>query len=257
MVTIVMPISRTRHLDKIFYCFEQLLCDRKNTNLLTIVDGNLQVFEKARNLTQQSKFEGRLCVYRNKGLPSDSNIDQRRQRIAEIHNEASDLINPCDYVLLVEDDTLFPANGLAKLIRHYMEHPHAGIISGIELGRHGWLHIGGWEVDNIYEPKTITSVERSDTLQPLDATGFYFGLTKFDNYQRHNFKPFEQSLGPDFQYGLTLRQQGLQNYMDQTIHCTHLTPKEDIQATIDSVRVRLTRNQASKTGWIAEQIRPI
>ena len=44
----------------------------------------------------------------------------------------------------------------------------------------------------------------------------------------HNFKPFENLLGPDFDYGAELRRAGYKNYLDLSIKCRHLTQTEEI-----------------------------
>ena len=63
MTTIVLPVSRDKHLDLIFPLLEQLECDREQTNLLTIVDGDNNLFLKVRNLTQLSKFKESLTIH--------------------------------------------------------------------------------------------------------------------------------------------------------------------------------------------------
>jgi len=42
------------------------------------------------------------------------------------------------------------------------------------------------------------------------------------------FKPFENILGPDFDFGVNLRKQGLLNFVDNSIHCEHLNQKGSV-----------------------------
>lgn len=228
MVTIVLPVSRDTFLQRIFANLDSLVCISAETNLLVYVDGDLNLYEKARNLTVNSKFAQKLCIYRRKGMPNVGSVRSRRVRIADIHSEFKALIDKCDYIFLLEDDTLMPTTTLAVLLKHYSTHPFAGFISAIEIGRWGFTHIGAWKVDDIYNPKQITSVPNGEGLVEVDAAGFYCCLVKYENYMRHDFKPFEDILGPDVNFGIELRKIGLKNYIDYSLHCKHLTIKDEI-----------------------------
>ena len=115
----------------------------------------------ARNLTVNSKFNEKLCVYRKKGVPTVSSVRRRRQRIADIHNEIRGLLNKGDYILLLEDDTLFPTNSLKTLLKQASQTPNFGVLSAIQLGRWGYKHIGAWDFDDIYDPDLIISPEQN------------------------------------------------------------------------------------------------
>lgn len=218
-----------------------LECDRDHTNLLVYVDGDLQLYEVARNLTTASNFREKLCIYRRKGLPNVGSVIRRRERIAAIHNEIKDLINPCSYVFMIEDDTLFPYSTLKQMLTAYTEHPHAGLVSAIELGRWGFLHIGAWTVNDIYNVTQITSIDKPKKKQRIDAAGFYCCLTKYTYYKQHIFRPYMDVLGPDVDYGLSLRTQGLINFV-LPIECVHMDKREDITFNdADIVKIELNR----------------
>lgn len=228
-ITIILPISRHDYLSQIFSSLELLHCDRNQTSLLAIVDGDDSLYTKARNFVNNSKFNERLCVFRNQGEVDVSSIMKRRERIAAIHNEAKKYIHKTDFIFLVEDDTLYEPLTLVKLQTAYSIYPYAGFISAVQVGRWGLRYIGLWHVDNIYKPIRITSSPLLQSIQKVDASGFYCLLTKKENYIKHNFTQFEGVLGPDFEYGLRLRQKGFANYGHFGIYCTHLTKKEKIQ----------------------------
>lgn len=256
-VTIVIPISRSDYAEKLFHSLEMLTCNREKTNLLTYVDGDWRLFEKIRNMTIQSKFNERLCVQRNKGLPQVGSVPMRRKRIADIHNELVQLLNKADYLFFIEDDTLVPSNALEKLLRGYATYPYAGFISGIELGRWGFPHLGAWKVDDVYEPKTITSIPKGTDYESVDAAGFYCFLTKFDTYKNHTFKLFEDVLGPDVDFGITLRQQGLLNYVDHSIQCAHLSKDGPITLTnTEPVQVQFEKAATINRGtkWLMKTL---
>ncbi len=254
MVTIIIPVSRKDYLKRLFGQLELLFCDPEQTNLLVYVDGDLNLYEKARNYTVASKFNEKLCVYRKKGLPNVGHMASRRRRIAEIHNEIKTNLNYTpnyDYVYLIEDDTLVPPNSLEILMKGFEKHPKAAFISGVELGRWGFLHVGAWEVDNIEDPSVITSLPEMDDLVEVDAAGLYCCLMKMDVYMDHKFEPFEKILGPDFDMGLKLRQKGYRNYVDFSVPCIHMDKKEDIDVAGDIIQVRFTRQS---NGWKLEDL---
>lgn len=251
MTTIILPISRDHYLKRIFAQLEMLECDRTQVNLLCYVDGPLQLFEVARNLTVNSKFNQKLCVYRKKGTPNVGSVRRRRRRIAEIHNEVKVFIQNADYIFLTEDDTLLPTTALKKLMNHYLSQPHMGLVSGVQIGRWGYDHIGAWAFDDVYSPTKAISVPLESELSKVDATGLYCCLTQAKLYMKYEFEPFEDALGPDVAFGLWLRQQGYQNYIDYSIKCDHLTKRETIKFDRDIVQVKLEK-QADKQWLLGE-----
>lgn len=227
-VTIVLPVSRDNYLKRVFINLEFLECDRENTNLLVYIDGDEKLYETARRYTVNSKFTQKLCVFRAKGLSNAGSIVRRRHRIAAIHNELKTILNPCEFVFLLEDDTLIPNNTFLKLQKHYRSNPYAGFISGVEIGRWGLSYIGGWTVDDPYNINSICSIQDGNDFSPVDASGIYCLMTTYANYRSHDFKPYDNILGPDFDFGISMRQAGYKNYIDKSIKCTHMTQKEDI-----------------------------
>lgn len=250
ITTIILPVSRKDYLNKIFVMLEMLECDRNNTNLLCYVDGSLELFQETRNLVINSKFKEKLCVYRRKGIGSVSSVHSRRQRIADIHNEIKGLINETDFIFLIEDDTLFPSDTLKKMLHTALMKKYFGFISGVEVGRWGFTHIGGWLVDNIYDINQITSIKKGFGIEEIDGAGLYCCLTTKENYLKNLFKPFDKILGPDFDFGINLRKQGLKNYIDHSIQCQHLTKKYIITISNSQIiRVRFDKSDEEKIGW--------
>ena len=254
MVTIIIPVSRPDYLKRLFGQLELLFCNPAETNLLVYVDGDLNLYEKARNYTVMSKFSEKLCVYRRKGLPNVGHMASRRKRIADIHNEIKANLNytpEYDFVYLIEDDTLVPPDSLEKLMEGFKDHPEAGFISGVELGRWGFLHVGAWETDNVDYPSVITSLPEKEGLVEVDASGLYCCLVRANVYNDHFFKPFEKVLGPDVDFGFELRKKGYKNYVNFDVQCIHMDKKEDIDFTGDVIQVRFTRQNQ---GWELEEL---
>ena len=136
--------------------------------------------------------------------------------------------------------------------------PHAGLLSGVQIGRWGFDHIGAWNANDVYEPKHLVSVpgmdtaKTKDTVSEVDATGLYCCLTRFENYMNFKFEPFEDALGPDVAYGLHLRRQGLQNYIDYSIKCDHLTKRETITFDRPIIQVQLKKLETNQ--WSQGQL---
>ncbi len=252
MISIILPVSRVKFLKEVFDSLEALNCDVDNTNLFVYVDGDLKLFERAREFVRLSKFKEKLCVYRKKGLPNVSHMSSRRKRIGDIHREITTYLDEGEFVFLLEDDTLIPPNTLEVLMEDMLSKPNVGFVSGIELGRWGFAHIGAWNVDKVQDPSIITSIEDSSfvDIESVDAAGFYCCLTRKVNYMDGDFIPFDRILGPDFSYGLDLKRRGFSNYIDRRIKCVHKTPKDDV--TFDNskvIRVRFTKDSTSRNGW--------
>lgn len=228
--TILIPVSRLDYIDQIFHRLELLICDRARTNILTIVDGDSQLFTKVRNLTELSKFGERLCVqFISKNPLRQFDILGRRNRIASIHNFAKQYINSGEFVFGIEDDTIVPSTALKNLMTDFSYEPFAGFIQGVELGRWGISYVGAWRVNDIYEPTLIESLPEGEGLQPIDAGGLYCFLTRTETYLNHEFKTFENNgLGPDVDFGISLRREGMQNFIDWKINCIHKSKDKDI-----------------------------
>lgn len=227
-VSIFIPVSRHAHLDALFARLELMDCDAKDTNIFCLVDGDAELYVKTRNLVQQSKFNERLCVQRQDRTPVPM-FDRiaRRKRIASVHQEAKQHLPPADLVFGLEDDTIPPLNALERLLDAYAMKPHAGFISGIQLGRWGLTYIGAWRADDVYDSKRLeTILRRADehVMEPVDAAGFFCYLTPYKLFMEHKHAPFESNaFGPDVNYGIWLRQQGYQNYVLWNVNCDHKT----------------------------------
>lgn len=287
--TIVVPVSREEHLPRLFRSLELLECDAGKTSLFVYVDGNESLYVQTRNLTEQSRFLQRLCVQRHKSLEpiQKFNLLARRRRIASIHNEIRGFLKPCDYVFLIEDDTVVPLGALKSLQKAYALYPHAGFVSGVELGRHGIAHVGAWMADDVYEPTRIESITLAQLVHDglasgqgyfepgldsggklteisymtggptnVDAAGMYCLLTKYDHYAKHEFKPFDgNTLGPDVDWSLSLRQQGYRNYVDWTVKCDHMLPNGEVLSLSNTDIVQVAMVKKDNGTWRQEIVR--
>lgn len=256
MVTIVLPISRKDYIKRIFTNLEMMNCDQNYTKLVVYIDGDMELFDMANNWVLQSKFVEKQCIFRRRGIPNVGSIHRRRQRIADIHNELKEMptVKNSDYVFMVEDDTIFHSSTLEKLLRLYSTYPYAGFVSGVQIGRWGYTHIGAWQFDDPYEPKIIKSTPLGNGLSEVDAAGFFCCLTKTTYYTKHTFKPYDVILGPDVDYGIALRKQGLKNYIDYSITCSHLTKHGEIKFLDTDIQQVQFEKQSDVDVWIMTTI---
>lgn len=224
-LVIVLPISRKAYLHRVFDSLEYMICP-PDTNILGIVDGDMELYEIARNFILTSKFKERLCIARN-SQPAVT-INQRRQRISDIHNEAKKYIQEADTIFLAEDDTVYHPFALRNLFDVYREYPYAGFVTGVQVGRWDTPYLGIWNADDVYNPQKLTSSALYTGVQQVHASGIYCMLTKAKTYLKHKFEPYQEVLGPDVNYGLWLCQQGYKNYANYNVKCTHIGLKGDI-----------------------------
>ena len=224
-ITIVLPISRYKNLETVLTSIELLDTGNNIVSIIAIVDGDESLYVKARNLILKMKFEQKLCVkYRSEEKSSNFNVLIRRKRISDIHNEVKKSISKCDYIFLLEDDGIIKSNALEMLFKEYLIDPYIGFVSGLEIGRWGYPHIGAWTVDSIYDTKFFYSIDKPQNVTNVDASGFYCLLTRYETYMSHVFKPYgNNQLGPDVDFGIELRKQGYINKVHDKVLLDHLT----------------------------------
>lgn len=234
-VTAVLPVSRPEYLDRVL---ESL----KNQNyykpdaLIVIFDGPDDDYIEVRNKIVGQPYDHVLCVKSNNLTPAFA-ISERRQHIANIHNQARSLIERPGlynhYVFTIEDDGILPPNALSDLLAVIETH-REGMVTGVELGRWGVPYVGAWKVDNIFTPTLVTSMENKvgqNLMEPIDGCGLYCALVRADLYVAHEFDSVN-GLGPDVNLGLYCRQQGYNNSIVWSVPVTHLTNLHGIEVEI-------------------------
>lgn len=229
MTTIILTVSRSDYLEQVVSRIELLECDPTQVNILAIVDGDDALYIKVRNRIQLTKFENRLVVRSDlPTLPPRYDLLERRNRIATIHNQARGLIAHTNgYVFCVEDDTIIPRRSLERLMKIAINNSAFAFAEGVEIGRWGVPYVGAWRADDIYEPTKIVSVQNiypvaeSQRIENIDGGGLYCALIRADLYKDHEFHA-SNGLGPDVNFGLAMRQQGFECFIDWNIPCTHL-----------------------------------
>lgn len=225
MITVLLPISRTDFLKPVFDCLKNL--DKPDdTELVIITDGD-KTLERAVDKRLDSVNFAKVQVISYGEKPATT-INERRYRIANIHNLATTYISDgCDYVFLIEDDSTYLPDTLIRLLHTFKTVGNCAFIEGVQLGRHDAPYVGAWYIDEYNNPSVITSaLPHTETIHEIDAGGFYCALTDAELYKMHHFEPFDKlgtnGLSCDVNYGLYLRQQGYKCLIDWDIQCDHI-----------------------------------
>lgn len=243
-VCIVAPVSRENMVKRLFDNLEALMRP-SDTCLVLMLDGDTKLDDAVQEHLDILSY-GHIQVVDFGGSPAET-IEERRWRIAAIHNKAKDYVPNCKHVLLIEDDTIFPTYTLMQLLDTYERYEDCAYVEGVQLGRHGTPYIGAWRVDNIKEPTVVTSVLLADRfIEPIDAGGFYCALTDAELYKQHHFEPYDQEgrkgLSCDFNYGLWLRNKNYGCYLDWGVPTGHITEDGIIDASkVEPRQVQFTK----------------
>lgn len=240
-ITAVLPVSRTNYLDQVLDALVNQT--RRPDNLIVVFDGVDGQYLEVRNKVVALPFKV-LCLPSTNLAPAHS-IPDRRRHIVNIHNQVRELIGNCDFVWLVEDDSIVPLDALEKLTTD-IQNLGVAMVTGVELGRWGIPYVGAWRADDVTTPTKLTSLKNKAEeggVEEIDACGMYCALVYSGLYQDHEFYT-SNGLGPDVNLGLGIRKKGFKNYINWSIHVTHLTntvgEEKQIRATDKSRVATLT-----------------
>lgn len=225
-ITAILPVSRKEYLDRVLDSLKNQTV--KPQSLIVIFDGSDDDYLEVRNTIVGQPYNQVLCMRSTNVRPAFA-ISERREHIANIHNQARQCIVSADWVFSIEDDGVLPPNSLQRLVSAVDD--RTGMVTGVELGRWGVPYVGAWRVDDIYEPKHVTSMESKvgqDLLEEIDGCGLYCALIRSDLYKTHDFDS-RNGLGPDVNLGLYSKQCGWKNYIDWGIPVTHLTSRAGVE----------------------------
>ena len=258
-VVIVLAISRHDFLERVVAAIEsQTAINPETVSIVAIVDGNDELYLKARNLINQTRYAESLVVLfsESEAFSPRYNILARRRRIAKIHNQAKELVpKGAKWVFSVEDDTVIPKNALIEMLSFASPKKSLGQITGVELGRWGVPYVGAWAINDVYSPTKVTSIPNvtgyPNAIENIDACGLYCSLIRAELYKNHVFTE-SNGLGPDINLGIELRQKGYENFIHWGIRCAHLTTdnnatEQAIDANERASIVLLTKS--SDTTW--------
>lgn len=236
-------MSRIEYLDRILDTLKKQIY--KSQSLIVIFDGPDEQYLEVRNKVVGMPYKQVLCVPSNNTRPAFA-ITERREHIANIHNQARQLIVNADWIFSVEDDGILPPDALSRLVKVVKSQKDVGLVTGVELGRWGVPYVGAWYIDDLYRPTKAQSLENhagEDFIEEIDGCGLYCALIRADLYKTHEFDS-RNGLGPDVNLALYVKHCGWKNYIDWGIPVTHLTNdhgiEKEIPATSESQIVVLT-----------------
>lgn len=193
--------------------------DRARTNLAFIIDGTSKesddpekdIAEMYQILKSEAQTYRKWLITRNdEHRVNQVNIGIRRKRIAEMKNQSKKLIAVLDgdFVLSLEDDTVFTGLKIRDLLNHIDDDPEVGMVSGYQAGRWFEKMIGVWQFDDVKDPHECWTCLPSTGIEEVDGCGFYCYLTRKKLYLQADYYTEDwQPWGPDVNYGLWLRQQ--------------------------------------------------
>lgn len=160
-------------------------------------------------------------------------IPERRKRIADNHKKLREIVEAYpeyDLIWQVEGDSLYTSDTLESLIRNYQQWLHLpsfGYVSGVQLGRHGIYALGAWHIPE--DKQSFTSIDHKlNGLHKVDATGFYCLLAPRDVWLKGEVSWQGEPWGPDVNFGLSLRNQGYDIWVDMDLHVGHKTKRGEI-----------------------------
>lgn len=281
IITIFCPFTRRWAIDKWLEDLAGVEHDPALTNLCAIIDmEELYIRNQLRKFAEARGYRS-FHVKMNEGHhPVETNIKTRRGRIAEIHEQAKDLVAKCDgdIVIGLEDDTRFDRlESFARFVKPFTENwkytgKPIGMIQGVQMGRWGARMIGAWWVDNprlpthaktLLPPTPELQQEWEETKLPnglfpyqaIHGGGWYgYATTKRLFLDAPYFDSPSVPWGPDVEFGLWLQQQGFVCYIDWSILFGHRDHGETMYP--DDPRARLTEvvyNKNPDTGkWERE-----
>lgn len=260
VITVFCAFTRPHYVRRFFDDLASTDLKAENTNLAFIIDcgENLQtgehdgakIYERIMAEMNRTNYRKFLIVRNYEHNVDEISIAVRRKRIAEVKNQSRELVRALDgeFVLGLEDDTVFTNLCVERLVRPFISHEAVGLVSAYEAGRWHNKIIGIWGFDNVDDPQQCWTMLPDKDYEECDATGFYCYLTPTKLYLNHEYNSEDwQPWGPDVNYGLWLRQKGFQCFVDWSQGCGHadgdrvITPNNNLyveQFTKQDVWVR-------------------
>lgn len=228
VITVICAITRYSMVDRWLEDLASTDLDPSKTNLIFLIDTDIDgplIYGRIMYEMNHTAFR-KFFIHRNyEHRVNEVNLPIRRQRIAEVMNLLKDYIvnTDCDYVLCIEDDTIFTNLSVQRLYEK-AKLPEVGLVTTYEAGRWHNKIIGIWEFNNITEPTECWTVLPDQGFQAIDASGLYCLLIKRELIEGHTFNTeLWQPWGCDVNFGLSLRQLGYTNIVDWSQPTGHNT----------------------------------
>lgn len=248
-ISIVVPISRPHFVDLVKENLSKLAKSDYECELVVLVD-NPRIGELS--------FEGfnRVTIERIPPVPKipSGNTTKIRNRIAEIRNVSRETVGDTDFVFSFEDDTVLPKQALTTLVKSFnklAESTEVGLVSGVQVGRHGARIIGAFRADSLQFPEEFTTIGKEElrSTVEVDGAGMYCYLTTTKLYKEAKYG-WEEPVGPDIWYGMLLRLKGLRNFLIPEVTCGHRVGGKEVSVQTlvpdhNTVKARFYKHRGS------------
>lgn len=245
-ITVFCAFTRPENVVRFFDDLASTDLKAENTNLAFIIDIGEDQFGQhqgakiySRIMDEMNRTHYRKFViarnYDHEVAPGS--IIERRKRIAFVHNQSKEMITALDgeFVLGLEDDTIFTNLCVERLYRPFLEQVSVGLVSAYQAGRWHNKIIGIWGFDNVDDPTQCWTELPDKDYAECDGTGFYCYLTPTKLYTAYDYvTEVADPYGPDVRYGLWLRQQRYKCIVDWSQPCGHkdgdriITPNDNL-----------------------------
>lgn len=240
-ISIIITISRPDNISFVLQQLEKLVKEDFIFELIIAVDNRKIATFHIERLIEQLNFPFRnVTVFNTKrASPSKIDIPTRRTRIAQTMNDIRERIGGSNYVFGFEDDTELSPGCVSKLVWAMSSHGElVGYVEGVQVGRWGYPYIGAFLVDDIENPTEYNSLPYSEGVHGIDGGGFYCFLTPTALFKAHEHK-WDEPVGPDVYYGLTLRRKGYINLINWSVTTGHKSKNKMLYPTSKTAKVKL------------------
>lgn len=222
-ITIFCPFSRRWAIDEWLESFKSIEHDPQLTNLCFIVDGDEPYIDRTLHRFAEAGNYRSINVKNNASWhPNEIRLSIRRQRVAELHEQAKDLVakTNADIIVCLEDDTVMDRMpSFARLIDPISNSDAVGFVEGVQMGRWGANMIGAWLANDIQNPTQIETLLPGEGYEEVTGGGWYGCAVRRSLFlNAPYFSSVSQPWGPDVNHGFYIRQQGFQCLIDwQTV----------------------------------------
>lgn len=229
-IEIFMPITRHYRIEPVIKMLRELNTAGTRCTALFCIDTTDITVAQVEDRIQyfEMPFQTRV-IHTNKPPVGEIRMSARRDRIRDMLNFAKKQIRKdADMVFMVEDDSQIDPNALQSLLQNFAHFETAGIkvglISGLQVGRHGYRMLGAWRANDLHDPTVMETIPftRKYLLEKVDAAGLFCFITPAHLFTAHEFYWHDECFAPDVTYGLELRKQGYENFVDWSVTAGHV-----------------------------------
>lgn len=247
ILTIFCPFTRGWAVEQWLGDLDRLNIEPARTNLAIIIDiDDPYILRAVREHAEKRGFRKFVFRMNENWSPNEVRIPARRLRIADVKNQSKDLISQCDgdIVVCFEDDTVFSNLDIHRLIDP-LARDQVGFVEGVQCGRWQFKMIGAWRSDDPRDPHHIeTLMLGAEGYESIDGGGWYGYATKRQLYLNcEYYASSAQPWGPDVNYGLWLKRQGYECFVDWQSPFGHNDHNRILYPDRDIIKVSFTKNR--------------